>query len=287
MQRAGSGVARLALRGVTKCFAARAGLVTAVEDIDLDVAPGEFVVLVGPSGCGKSTLLSLIAGFEQPDSGAVLEDGEPVRGPGRDRSLVFQDGALFPWLSARGNVEFGLRQMGLAARERRQRADATLALVHLARFGDHNQHELSGGMRQRVALARALALEPRVLLMDEPFSSLDAHTRDDLHQVVQEIRERTGQTIVFVTHNVREAAALGDRVVVLSARPGRVRTVVPVQIARPRAVDDVDVVTIAQRIARALRDDYQRERREEYDLDWQPAEAGVLRPLDGVLGDRI
>lgn len=280
-------MARLSLQGVTKRFHGRAGEVFALDDVWLDVAEGELAVLVGPSGCGKSTILNIIAGLETPDDGEVQEDGKPVTGPGRDRTMVFQEGALFPWLSARRNVEFGLKQMGIPARERTERAQRYLKLVHLSRFGDSYLHELSGGMRQRVALARALALEPRILLMDEPFAALDAHTREDLYGVLQEIWSSTGQTIVFVTHDVREAAVLADRVVVLSARPGRVKAAYPIRLARPRLVESVEVARIAQALSRALQTDFERGRREEYDLDWQPAEGGVLRPPDSVLGDYI
>jgi NitT/TauT family transport system ATP-binding protein len=278
---------RLSLRGISKRFQGRAGEVLALEDIWLDIEPGQLCVLVGPSGCGKSTILNIIAGLERADRGEVLEDGVPVAGPGRDRSVVFQEGALFPWLTARRNVEFGLKQMGIRRTERKELADHYLHLVHLTRFGDSFIHELSGGMRQRVALARALALEPRVLLMDEPFAALDAQTRQDLYVVLQEIWERTGQTIVFVTHNVREAAVLGDRVIVMSARPGTVKADYPIQLARPRSIDNIDITRMSQMISQALRDDIARGRLEEYDLDWKPAEDGILRGADSVLGDHI
>lgn len=278
---------RLSLRGVSKRFHGRSGEVLALEDVRLDVRQGEFLILVGPSGCGKSTILNIVAGLERADSGEVLENGKPVSGPGRDRSVVFQDGALFPWLTAQKNVEFGLKQMGVGRRERAERARSYLRLVHLSRFADSYLHELSGGMRQRVALARALAMEPQVLLMDEPFGALDSQTKQGLYGVIQEIWTQTGQTIVFVTHDVREAVCLGDRVVVLSSRPGRVKAEYPIRLARPRHVEGVDVARKAQQIAHALRDDLAREQQEEYDLDWQPAESGVLRSADSVMGDNI
>jgi len=288
----GDGVlmAKLSIRGLGKRFEGRAGGVQALDDVWLDVQDGEFLVLVGPSGCGKSTLLSVIAGLEQPESGEILEDGRKVAGPGRDRAVVFQDGALFPWLTAQQNVEFGLKQMGLGRKERAERASEFLHLVHLTRFRDSYIHELSGGMRQRVAIARALALDPEVLLMDEPFSALDAQTREDLYEQLSEIWERTGKTIVFVTHNVREAVCLGDRVVVLSGRPGRVRSEFNIRIARPRFPDDADVARTAQQIAGAMKDDRIRARQEEYDEDWRPedaAEAAVLRAAGRLLGDGI
>jgi NitT/TauT family transport system ATP-binding protein len=201
--------------------------------------------------------------------------------------MVFQDGALFPWLTAQKNVEFGLKQMGVPARERAERAADYLQLVHLSRFRDSFLHELSGGMRQRVAIARALALEPQALLMDEPFAALDAQTREDLYTVLQEIWERTGKTVVFVTHNVREAVCLGDRVVLLSARPGRLQAEFPVQLARPREIDSVDVARIAHQISAALKSGVARARQEEYDADWQPAETDILRDDDTMLGDGI
>ncbi|HZO87641.1 MAG TPA: ABC transporter ATP-binding protein [Chthonomonadaceae bacterium] len=280
-------MAKLAICGVSKRFQGRNGTVCALENICLEVQEGEFLVLIGPSGCGKSTLLNIIAGLDPADAGEVREDGRPVWKPGRDRSVVFQDGALFPWLTAQKNVEFPLKQMGLSARERAERAAYYLHLVHLSRFRENYLHELSGGMRQRVAIARALALEPEVLLMDEPFSALDAQTREDLYVVLQEIWQRTGKTIVFVTHNVREAVCLADRVVLLSARPGRVQAEFPIQLSRPRFIEDVDVARIAHQISCALKEGIARVRQEEYDEDWQPAEAGVFRAAGGVMGDSI
>jgi NitT/TauT family transport system ATP-binding protein len=280
-------MARLTLHGVSKRFAGRKQDVQALENISLEVNDGEFVVLIGPSGCGKSTLLNIIAGLDTADHGEVRESDRLVVGPGRDRGVVFQDGALFPWLTAQKNVEFGLKQMGLPPAARAERAAHFLQLVHLSRFGDSYLHELSGGMRQRVAIARALALEPEVLLMDEPFSALDAQTREDLYQVLQEIWERTRKTVLFVTHNVREAVCLADRVVLLSARPGRVHEIFNVQLTRPRFIDDVDVVHMSRRISCVMKEGAAQARQEEYDADWRPAEAGVLRPVDGVLGDRI
>ena len=280
-------MANLSICNVSKRFQGRGRDVLALDDICLDVADGEFVVLIGPSGCGKSTLLNIIAGLDPADSGTVLENEKPVSGPGRDRSVVFQEGALFPWLTAQKNIEFGLKQMGVPARDRGERAAHYLQLVHLTRFGDSYLHELSGGMRQRVAIARALALEPEVLLMDEPFSALDAQTREDLYQVLQEIWERTRKTIVFVTHNVREAACLADRVVLMSPRPGRIQQEFRVQIARPRFIDNPDVIRISRAISTAMKDSAALVRQEEYDEGWRPAEAGVLRPVDGVLGDSI
>ena len=192
-------------------------------------------------------------GLDTADEGRILEDDRLVRGPGRDRTVVFQDGGLFPWLTAQKNVEFGLKQMGLPPKERAERAERYLDLVHLSRFRDSYLHELSGGMKQRVSIARALALEPEVLLMDEPFSALDSQTREDLYGVLQEIRDRIRQTIIFVTHNAREAACLADRVILFATQPGRVQAIYPIQLARPRFVDDLDVVRIAQQMSLALK----------------------------------
>jgi NitT/TauT family transport system ATP-binding protein len=220
--------------------------VLALDDVDLTVGVGEFVCLVGASGCGKSTLLNLIAGLDRPTSGTVTV-------PGGRPTLLFQEAALLPWLTAAGNVELALRLRGVAKRERRARAEALLELVHLGGMGERRPHELSGGMRQRVALARALAQEPDVLLMDEPFGALDAMTRDLLHDELERIWSETGKTIVFVTHNVREAARLGDRIVLLTSRPGRVAAEFPVDIARPRRIEAPDVSALAGDVTAALR----------------------------------
>lgn len=280
-------MASISICGISKKFQARQGAVHALENITLEVAEGEFVVLVGPSGCGKSTLLNIVAGLERSDSGTILEGDTSVKGPGRSRGVVFQEGALFPWLTAQKNVEFGMKQMGLSPKERAERAEEYLHLVHLHRFRESYLHELSGGMRQRVAIARALALEPQALLMDEPFSALDAQTREGLYTVLQEIRERTRKTILFVTHNVREAACLADRVVVFAANPGRIKEVFDVHLARPRFIDDPGVNTMSQRISRSLRSDMAEALQREYDEDWKPTEPGVLRSVDGLLGDNI
>lgn len=207
-------------------------------------------MLVGPSGCGKSTLLNILAGLDRPDEGQVLLDGKRVTQPGPDRSLVFQDGALFPWLDTLKNVEFGLKQARLPARKRSEKARHYLSLVGLERFEKSYVHELSGGMRQRVALARSLALEPEVLLMDEPFSALDALTREDLYSELQDLREGLSKTtVIFVTHNVREAVTLGDRVILMAPRPGRVQAEFKIEILRPRQIDDVDVARTAHQIS--------------------------------------
>jgi len=234
-----SGRPKLSVRGVTKTFpSVRGGGSIALEGISFDVMPGEFVCLIGPSGCGKSTVLNVLAGLESPDRGEVLLDGRPVDGPGPDRALLFQDPALFPWMSVRGNVEFALRMTGASLEERRDQATEWLSKVHLSRFADAQPHELSGGMKQRAALARALASRPTVLLADEPFGALDAQAREILQQEVQRVWAETGITLVFVTHNVREAALLADRVLLMSASPGTLLEEYRIVAPRPRRLDD-------------------------------------------------
>ncbi|NGO75668.1 ABC transporter ATP-binding protein [Streptomyces sp. YC504] len=232
--------AKISLRGVTKTFPVRGPQpdVTALDGIDLDIADGEFTVIVGPSGCGKSTLLDLLGGLSEPGGGQILLDGKPVTGPGLDRGIVFQQYALLPWRTARGNVEFGLEATGVPRRQRAARADEYLALVGLTGFEERHPHELSGGMRQRVAIARSLAYDPDVLLMDEPFAALDAQTRELLQDELLRIWQRTGKTIVFITHGIDEAVRLGQRVAVLTSRPGRIKDVVT--ISRGEHGPDVD-----------------------------------------------
>jgi NitT/TauT family transport system ATP-binding protein len=236
----------------------------ALDNINLQVRPGEFVCIVGPSGCGKSTLLHLIAGLHTQTSGQVLIDGKPVQGTGTDRILIFQDHGLFPWLTVGQNVEFGMKMKGVPKAERHERTRHYLQLVHLAKFETSYIHQLSGGMRQRVAIARALATEPDVLLMDEPFAALDAQTRDLLHDELERIWSETGRTIIFVTHNVREAVRLGDRVVLLTFRPGRVKSEFPVDLPRPRSLEDPEVALAARAVLDELRDETNRSIEAEY-----------------------
>jgi NitT/TauT family transport system ATP-binding protein len=211
---------------------------TALEDITLDVKSGEFLTLVGPSGCGKSTLLDLLAGLAAPTSGRILLDGRPISGPARDRGMVFQQYALFPWRTAVQNVEFGLDIAGLKAKERREKARHYLDLVGLSAFAERYPHELSGGMKQRVAIARSLAYDPEILLMDEPFAALDAQTRETLQGELLRIWRRTGKTIVFITHGIDEAVVLGQRVAVMTSRPGRIKQIVDVpEVLRNEAED--------------------------------------------------
>ncbi len=224
--------AKLSLSGVRKEFRVRGQSFTALDDITVDVRDGEFLVLVGPSGSGKSTLLDLLGGLSSPSSGRLLLDGAPITGPGLDRGVVFQQYALLPWRTARTNIEFGLEAKGIRRRERRRIADDYLELVGLAGFGDRYPHELSGGMKQRVAIARSLAFDPQVLLMDEPFAALDAQTRESLQDELLRIWRTTGKTILFITHGIDEAVYLGQRVAVLTSRPGRVKAVVEIDLER-------------------------------------------------------
>ena len=225
----------LSIRGLAKTYATLSGdWVEAVTPVDFDVAPGEFVSLVGPSGCGKSTLLNILAGFVEPSAGQAFVGDEPIRAPNIDRGMVFQDYALFPWLSVLENVEFGLERKGIRKRERREIALDYLGSVGLAEFADKRTRELSGGMKQRVAIARAFATEPSIILMDEPFGALDALTRRFLQTQLLRIWQEHRKTIVFVTHSVPEAVALSDRIVVMTARPGRFKAVLAINLDHPR-----------------------------------------------------
>lgn len=231
--------AKLRLRGVSKTYRQESGEhVKALDDVSLDVAPGEFVCLIGPSGCGKSSLLNLIAGLDGPDEGEVLMDGRAVDRPGPDRAVLFQEPALFPWMSVTANVEFALGLSGLPKAERHEQAMGWLSKVHLADFAHAQPHEISPGMRQRAALARALACHPDVLLADEPFGALDAQSREILQRELQSVWLETRNTFVFVTHNVREAVFLADRVVLMSARPGTLVAEHRIFSPRPRTFED-------------------------------------------------
>ena len=244
----------LKIEGVSKTFTGRAGTVEALRPVDVDVEAGQFICLLGPSGCGKSTLLSIIAGLEIPTSGAVWAGGRKVRSPGTDRVLLFQEAALFPWLDVQRNVEFGLRQAGMSAKERSATAQRYIELVHLKGFERSYVHQLSGGMRQRAAIARALAIDPAILLMDEPFGALDALTRDRLHAELESIWAATRKTVLFVTHNVREAVALGNRVLVFSPRPGRILRDFHIDLPRPRSLEDHTLVDYTAEIMSVLQD---------------------------------
>jgi len=227
---------KVTLRGVRKSYARSTGeRVDATVDVNLEIAAGEFVCIVGPSGCGKSTLLNLIAGLDLPDAGEVLVDGRSIRSPGPERAMLFQEPALFPWMNILDNVQYPLRLKGLPATERRGLAERWLAKVGLADFQAAQPHELSPGMRQRAALARGLACQPAVLLADEPFGTLDAQSRELLQEELQRVWSETQNTVVFVTHNVREAVFLADRVLLMTARPGTFVAEHRVSTPRPRS----------------------------------------------------
>ena len=229
-----SGGPKLRITGLRKEFKTRRGPVVALDGAELEIGENEFVTLVGTSGCGKSTLLSIVAGLTEPSAGVVEVEGRPVEGPGRDRGVVFQQYTLFPWLSARGNVEFALRGEKLSRSDRRVRADELLTLVGLDEFADAQPRELSGGMQQRVAIARALSYRPGLLLMDEPFGALDALTRGVMQELLTDIWEQHRLTVLFVTHDVEEAVFISDRVLVMTNRPGRIKDEIRVPLARPR-----------------------------------------------------
>jgi NitT/TauT family transport system ATP-binding protein len=239
--------AAIILRGVDKTFGVGRNSVTALSNVDFDVADGEFVCLIGASGCGKSTILNLVAGLDAPTSGTV-----DVHGP---TALMFQESALFPWLTVAANVELPMRLAGVPKADRRAKAEQLLGAVHLDGFAKKRPHQLSGGMRQRGALARAFAQDAEILLMDEPFGALDAMTRDALHTELEDLVRQRRLTVLFVTHNVREAARLADRIVVLSPRPGRVTATFDVDIIRPRRIDSPEVSSLAAIVTEQLREE--------------------------------
>jgi len=247
--------AKLRLANVSKTFQNGTQTIEALAPLNLEVQEGEYVVFFGPSGCGKSTLLNLIAGFDTPSTGEITLEGRPIIRPGSDRLMMFQEHALFPWLSVIKNVMYGLKnepQFRFRPRKQRDAARSWLKMVHLEEFESALIHELSGGMKQRVALARALAPDPKVLLIDEPFPALDALVRGKLYGDLQDILTRTGKTIISVTHDSREAACLGDRVVVFTPRPGRIKKEIPVGLPRPRDINDPKVAEYAGQIMAQL-----------------------------------
>ncbi len=243
-----AGVPRVSVRDVSKTYDTGGDTLQALDGVSFDADTGEFVCLVGPSGCGKTTLFRIIGGLESPTSGEVLLSGDPVTEPTPSLGIVFQEYHLFPWRTVRENVAFGLEQMEVPPEERTARVEEMLELVGLSGFGDTYPSGLSGGMKQRVGIARALAVDPDLLLMDEPFGSVDAQTRSMLHDELLEVWEETGKTVLFVTHDVEEAVTLADRVVVMSPRPGRVREVVDVDLPRPRDRTDERFGRVQERV---------------------------------------
>ena len=251
-----SAAGRIECQSVRKIYrdAAQGTEIVALDGLTLDIEPREFLTLLGPSGCGKSTLLNILAGFEKPDAGKVLLNGIPIERPGPDRGVVFQDYALFPWLNIQQNVEYGLREKGMDKAESRTIAQRFLATVGLSGFERRFPHELSGGMRQRVALIRVLAIDPEILLMDEPFAAVDAQTRIILQEELQRLWMQTLKTVVFVTHSVDEAIYLADRVTVMTARPGLVKAIVPIDLPRPRSSEDLGDPRFGRLVAEIWKD---------------------------------
>jgi ABC-type nitrate/sulfonate/bicarbonate transport system ATPase subunit len=246
-------MSHIEVRDVSLVYDTPAGQVTGVQGASFSIEESEFLCLVGPSGCGKSTLLNIIAGFLAPTGGEIQIGGKAVTGHGMDRGVVFQDFAqLFPWRTALGNVSFGLEMKGIPKAEREQIALQQLKLVKLEKFCGSYPHHLSGGMQQRVAIARALAYNPAVLLMDEPFAALDALTRDDMQRLLAEVWRETRKTVIYVTHNVAEAVYLADRVVVMTPHPGKVKTIVPIDLARPRDPLSVDFLDYQKQLLQQL-----------------------------------
>ena len=242
----------LTIRGVTKRFSVGDGELEALAPVDLSIPTGEFVCMIGASGCGKSTLLRIIAGFEEPTTGNVAMYGKAITGPGSDRGMVFQDYALFPWMTVSQNVSFGPRQRQWPREELARTADEFVRMVGLERFADRYPNQLSGGMKQRVAIARVLANDASILLMDEPFGALDALTREQLQNELLQIWKRTGVTTIFVTHSVEEAVLLADRVLVMSAGPGRIDSDFRIDLPRPRDVSSPEFNALRRDIARRL-----------------------------------
>jgi NitT/TauT family transport system ATP-binding protein len=244
---------KLEIKSIVKYFKHESHKLMALDGVNLKVEDGDFVCLVGPSGCGKSTLLRIIAGLETPDEGQVLFDGKPFTTTGPERIMVFQEGALFPWLKVQDNVEFGLKMAGIPKEERDQISKRYLDMMQLTKFADSFTYQLSTGMKQRVAIARAIVMDPDVLLMDEPFASLDAQTRDLLLVEMQLIWEKTKKTILFVTHNVAEASVLGTKVAVFSNRPSKIKRLFSIDFKRPRLVEDENLLKVQQEILSELR----------------------------------
>lgn len=269
---------------ISKQFVTDHKTVHTLDDINLEFKEGEFICLLGPSGCGKSTLLNIIAGLEAATAGNVLLQDKEIQGAGPDRAVMFQEAALFPWLRVIDNVEFGMKLAGVSKQVRRETAIKYLKMVHLTRFQDCFVHELSGGMKQRVALARALTLDSKVLLMDEPFAALDSQTKNILQAELQRIWWETKKTILFVTHNVEEAVVLADRVVVMSANPGRIKKEFHIQLARPRLPESLDVSYFVTDILRELKEEVEKVAKAEFDSDWNIKKDTILPDSDSNMG---
>ena len=260
---------KLQVKNLSKKFrtnsSKKAEYVTAIENIDLTIKDGEFVCIVGPSGCGKSTLLNILAGLDKPTEGEIILNGHQIDGTGPDRIIVFQENALFPWLKVIENVEFGLKIAGLQKDKRRQIAMGHLETMQLTKFADSYVYQLSGGMKQRVALSRALVMDPDILLMDEPFASLDSQTRDLLSVELQLIWSKTRKNIIFVTHNIMESVCLGDRIFVFTNRPGKIKREITVDHRRPRLSEDDELKPYYREILGELRSEISTARKHKFD----------------------
>ncbi|AGK99061.1 ABC transporter ATP-binding protein [Clostridium pasteurianum] len=277
----------LVIDGVSKKFITKSKETFTLDNINLSFKKGEFICLLGPSGCGKSTLLNIIAGLEKPTSGKVTLKDKEVKEVGPDKAFMFQEAALFPWLSVIENVEFGMKMADVSKEQRREKALKYLKMVHLTKFQNSFPHELSGGMRQRVSLARALTLDSEVLLMDEPFSALDSQTKSILQLELQKIWWETKKTIVFVTHNVEEAVLLGDRVIVMSANPGRVKREFKIELARPREAQSIDLTYVVSEVMKELKEEVEKVAKAEYDSDWSIEENNILYNSDNDMGNGL
>lgn len=271
-------MAKLELHNISKVYNQNNGIVKTLSNINLQINEGEFVCLVGPSGCGKTTLLNIIAGLEKPDTGEVILDGRSVSDTGPDRTMVFQEGALFPWLRVIENVEFGLKVAGVQKEKRKERAMHYLDMMQLTKFADSYTYQLSTGMKQRVAIARSLVMDPEVLLMDEPFAAIDAQTRDLLLVELQLIWQRTRKTIVFVTHNISESVCLGDRVVVFTHRPATVKNEFKIDYRRPRLIEDTNLSIYSRAILKELKSEVVAALKEEFK---EPKQSDVSEHVDG------
>ncbi len=253
---------KLQAKNIVKHFDHNGNRVLALDGINLDVQEGDFLCIVGPSGCGKSTFLNIVAGLEKPDSGEILLNGKLISTPGPDRTMVFQEGALFPWLKVIDNVEFGLKIAGIPKEERRQISQRYLDMMQLTKFADSYTYQLSTGMKQRVAIARALALDPEILLMDEPFAALDSQTRDLLLVELQLIWERTKKTIIFVTHNIAESVILGNRVAIFKHRPSKIKKEIVIDYRRPRLAEDENLLKFQHEIIQELKSEVIEQKKE-------------------------
>lgn len=277
----------LVLKDVGKEFNTKYKKTTTLENFNLEIKKGEFVCILGPSGCGKSTVLNIIAGLEGATKGVVLLNGDEIRGPGPDRTVMFQEAALFPWLKVIDNVEFGMKMAGIPKEIRKEKALHYLKMVHLSKFQNSYVHELSGGMKQRVALARALSLDSEVLLMDEPFAALDSQTKMILQLELQRIWVETKKTIIFITHNAEEAVYLANRVVVMAANPGRIKKEFTIELPRPRQMESSDISYYTAKIMKELKEEVEKVAKAEYDGGWNIEEDSVLYSTNSDMGGDI